>query len=83
MSTKHIQTYKSRYNTFGKLHTWSEKKTLKKMTKKKPDLLEILNKKEILGYKIMGAGGGGFILAYFKEGKRDKFIEKYLKKIIY
>ena len=32
-------------------------------TKKTSDLLEILNKKEILGYKIMGAGGGGFILS--------------------
>ena len=48
-------------------------------TKKTTDLLEILNKKEILGYKIMGAGGGGFVLVYFKKGKRDGFIEKYLK----
>ena len=70
-------------DTFGKLleYTWEMKKKLsnKMTTKKTSDLLEILNKKEILGYKIMGAGGGGFILAYFKEGKRDKFIEKYLK----
>ena len=51
----------------------------KMITKKTKDLFDILNKKEILGYKIMGAGGGGFVLAYFKEGKRDKFINKYLK----
>ena len=62
-------------DTFGKLleYTWEMKKKLsKKMTTKKTtDLLEILNKKEILGYKIMGAGGGGFVLVYFKKGKRD------------
>ena len=70
-------------DTFGKLleHTWQMKKKLsnKMITKKTKDLFEILNKKEILGYKIMGAGGGGFVLAYFREGKRDKFINKYLK----
>ena len=43
------------------------------------DLFEVLNKKEVLGYKVMGAGGGGFVLAFFKEGKRDRFISKYLK----
>ena len=70
-------------DTFGKLleHTWEMKSKLssKMITKKTKDLFDILNKKEILGYKIMGAGGGGFVLAYFKEGKRDKFINKYLK----
>ena len=70
-------------DTFGKLlkYTWEMKKELsnKMITKKTLDLFEILNKKEVLGYKIMGAGGGGFVLAYFKEGKRDKFINKYLK----
>ena len=74
-------------DTFGKLleHTWELKKELSKkmITKKTKDLFEILNKREILGYKIMGAGGGGFILAYFKEGKRDKFISKYLKNKLY
>ena len=74
-------------DTFGKLleHTWKMKKELsnKMITKRTSDLLNILNKKEILGYKIMGAGGGGFVLAYFKEGKRDKFIEKYLKNKLY
>ena len=71
-------------NTFGKLleHTWEMKKELsnKMITKKTSELFEIFNKKEVLGYKIMGAGGGGFVLAFFKEGKRDKFIDKYLKK---
>ena len=70
-------------DTFGKLleYTWQMKKKLsnKMITKKTRDLFEILNKKEILGYKMMGAGGGGVILAYFKEGKRDAFIKKYLK----
>ena len=70
-------------DTFGKLlkYTWEMKKELsnKMITKRTLDLFEILNKKEVLGYKIMGAGGGGFVLAYFKEGKRDKFINKYLK----
>ena len=74
-------------DTFGKLleYTWKMKKELsnKMITKKTLDLLDILNKKEILGYKIMGAGGGGFVLVYFKEGKRDKFIEKYLKNKLY
>ena len=74
-------------DTFGKLleYTWEMKKELsnKMITKKTLDLLDILNKKEILGYKIMGAGGGGFVLAYFKEGKRDKFIDKYLKNKLY
>ena len=70
-------------DTFGKLleYTWQMKKELsnKMITKKTRDLFEILDKKEILGYKMMGAGGGGFILAYFREGKRDIFINKYLK----
>ena len=74
-------------NTFGKLleHTWEMKKELsnKMITKKTSDLFEIFNKKEVLGYKIMGAGGGGFVLAFFKEGKRDKFIDKYLKKKLF
>ena len=62
-------------DTFGKLleYTWRMKKELsnKMITKRTLDLLAILNKKEILGYKIMGAGGGGFVLAYFKEGKMN------------
>ena len=70
-------------DTFGKLlkYTWEMKKELsnKMITKRTLHLFEILNRKEVLGYKIMGAGGGGFVLAYFKEGKRDKFINKYLK----
>ena len=70
-------------DTFGKLlkYTWEMKKELsnKMITQRTLHLFEILNKKEVLGYKIMGAGGGGFVLAYFKEGKRDKFINKYLK----
>ena len=70
-------------DTFGKLleHTWEMKKELsnKMITKKTKDLFEVLNKKEVLGYKVMGAGGGGFVLAFFKEGKRDRFISKYLK----
>ena len=74
-------------NTFGKLleHTWEMKKELsnKMITKKTSELFEIFNKKEVLGYKIMGAGGGGFVLAFFKEGKRDKFIDKYLKKKLF
>ena len=70
-------------DTFGKLlkYTWEMKKELsnKMKTQRTLHLFEILNKKEVLGYKIMGAGGGGFVLAYFKEGRRDKFINKYLK----
>ena len=70
-------------DSFGKLlkYTWEMKKELsnKMITQRTLHLFEILNKKEVLGYKIMGAGGGGFVLAYFKEGKRDKFIKKYLK----
>ena len=70
-------------DSFGKLlkYTWEMKKELsnKMITQRTLHLFEILNKKEVLGYKIMGAGGGGFVLAYFKEGKRDKFINKYLK----
>ena len=50
-----------------------------KMITKRQKIYLISLIKEILGYKIMGAGGGGFVLAYFKEGKRDKFINKYLK----
>ena len=55
---------------------WEHKRTLKKVTTKLID--EIYQKgleKGALGGKLLGAGGGGFILFWCKEGQRESLIE--------
>ena len=43
-------------------------------------ILKILDYEKALGYKILGAGGGGFILCVMNKNKKEKFLNKYKKK---
>tara|TARA_B100000767_G_C19758483_1_gene534081 strand:+ start:957 stop:1937 length:981 start_codon:yes stop_codon:yes gene_type:complete len=65
---------------FGKLlnSAWYMKKKLgKSITNNKiDDLYEYALKNGALGGKILGAGGGGFLLLYMKQKDRIKFINK-------
>ena len=65
---------------FGKLlnSAWYMKKKLgKSITNNKiDDLYEYALKNGALGGKILGAGGGGFLLLYIKQKDRIKFINK-------
>ena len=82
--------YKSLYKkfsveNFGNLmrKSWeSKKETNKKIVNKKIRNLEkILDSNSCLGYKILGAGGGGFMLAVFNAKEKKKFIKKYKNKL--
>jgi D-glycero-alpha-D-manno-heptose-7-phosphate kinase len=71
---------------FGKLlhETWHIKRSLS--TKVSNDYIdsiyEIARKAGALGGKILGAGGGGFILFYVKPESRDS-VKKALQKLLY
>ena len=43
-------------------------------------ILKILDYENALGYKILGAGGGGFILCVMNKNKKEKFFNKYKNK---
>ncbi len=43
-------------------------------------ILKVLDYEKALGYKILGAGGGGFILCVMSKNKKEKFLKKYKKK---
>lgn len=43
-------------------------------------IIKILDYEKALGYKILGAGGGGFILCIMSKNKKAKFLNKYKKK---
>jgi len=71
---------------FGRLlgETWNVKKKLGKIvTNQKIDFL--YNKglqSGALGGKLLGAGSGGFILFYVKDGNKEKFFKAFSNKII-
>lgn len=71
---------KSNFDLFGEMlrEAWEIKSSLtKNMTTKRVDeIIETAKKSGVLGYKLLGAGGGGFIMLFFKEGMKKKF---YLK----
>lgn len=43
-------------------------------------ILKILDYEKALGYKILGAGGGGFILCLMNKNDKYRFLRKYKKK---
>jgi len=72
-----------RYKDFGELikESWQLKKTLASNITN-PGITEILSdavNAGAIGYKICGAGGGGFLLAYCDDGKQDEVREKMSK----
>lgn len=66
-------------NEFGELlnHTWKLKKTLSnKITNPEIDeMYEMAMKSGALGGKLLGAGGGGFMVFYVEEKNKSKVIE--------
>ncbi len=72
------------FDNFGKLlnEGWKLKKSLSKVisNKKIDDLYNFSIQNGALGGKLLGAGGGGFMLLYMPEHKQKKFLKK-IKKI--
>ncbi len=72
--------YSGNIDDFGKLlhSAWMMKKKLdKSISNKKIDqLYNLALKNGALGGKILGAGGGGFLLLYMKKKNRIKFLNK-------
>jgi D-glycero-alpha-D-manno-heptose-7-phosphate kinase len=70
---------------FGKLlhHAWSEKKKLSKSisNNKIDELYNYAIKNGALGGKLLGAGGGGFLLMYMKNEHRKNFFKNNRKLI--
>ncbi len=66
---------------FGRLlhDTWIEKKALSSMisNSKINEIYDEAIKSGALGGKLLGAGGGGFLLMYMKENRRKNFFKKY------
>ena len=51
-------------------------------TKNVKEITEIAKVHGAIGFKLLGAGGGGFILIYFKEHQKKKFIKKFKNKLL-
>ena len=70
---------------FGRLldESWNEKKSLSPLisNNKIDSLYQEAIKHGALGGKLLGAGGGGFLLLYMKKGNANKFFKKH-KKVI-
>lgn len=66
---------------FGKLlgESWALKKNLSNQisNNKIDELYNLALKNGALGGKILGAGGGGFLLIYMKEEYKNKFLKKH------
>lgn len=71
---------------FGKLlnETWQLKKSLSNRISNSQidDIYSIAIKNGALGGKLLGAGGGGFILFYVKDGNKEKLLT-CLKRLLY
>ena len=59
---------------------WMNPQNYKEFERKINKILKILDYEKALGYKILGAGGGGFILCVMNKNKKEKFLNKYKKK---
>lgn len=81
-----ILVSKSDLNEFGKLldHTWCLKRGI--TTKISTDSIDALYQKAMqagaLGGKLLGAGGGGFLLFYVEKDKQDA-VKKAMKNLLY
>ena len=73
-------------DNFGSLlhNAWMEKKALSNLisNSKINSIYDQAMNCGALGGKLLGAGGGGFLLMYMKKGEREKFLKKN-KKLIY
>ncbi len=71
------------FDNFGKLlnEGWKLKRSLSKVisNKKIDDLYNFSIQNGALGGKLLGAGGGGFMLLYMPEYKQKKFLKKIRK----
>ena len=67
-------------DSFGKLldEAWKIKSSLNNSmsNSKIDDLYQFTKKEGALGMKLLGAGGGGFAVIFFKEGKKEAFKKK-------
>ena len=72
-------------NDFGKLlhESWQEKKSLSSYISNSSidDIYNTAIKKGALGGKLLGAGGGGFLLLYFPKSKQKSLIKCFNKLI--
>ena len=81
-----ILTSKTDLAEFGKLldYTWKLKRGITKAISN--DSIDALYKKAIdegaVGGKLLGAGGGGFMLFYVEEDKQEK-VKEALKQLLY
>ena len=81
-----ILTSKTDLAEFGKLldYTWKLKRGITKAISN--DSIDVLYKKAIdegaVGGKLLGAGGGGFMLFYVEEDKQEK-VKEALKQLLY
>lgn len=81
-----VLTSKGDLNDFGRLldHTWKLKRGI--TNKISTDSIDVLYKKAVkagaLGGKLLGAGGGGFLLFYVEKDKK-KAVKKALESLIY
>lgn len=81
-----VLTSKGDLNEFGRLlnHTWKLKRGI--TSKISTDSIDALYKKAIkagaLGGKLLGAGGGGFLLFYVESDKRES-VKKALENLLY
>ena len=70
---------------FGRLlhDAWMEKKALSNLisNSKINEIYDLAIKHGALGGKLLGAGGGGFLLMYMKKRDREKFLKKNKKLI--
>ena len=77
--------YKSKFDDFGKLlhEGWTLKKSLSKIISNKriDDLYDFAMNNGALGGKLLGAGGGGFMLLYIPLYKQKNFLKK-IKNVI-
>lgn len=85
-AAEHILTSKGDLNEFGRLldHTWKLKRGITKQisTDSIDGLYECAMKAGALGGKLLGAGGGGFLLFYAEPDKQSRVL-KAMEQLLY
>lgn len=73
------------YRIFGELlkESWISKKELERgiSNNKIEEISLILEKNKSIGFKVLGAGGGGFVMAAFSEENKKDFEKKFKNKL--